>query len=80
MLWYFMLRAAASFVAERGRWPGSPVGTVPAMEGDGGASDGHFSAHVVELDLPGLRSHVNRVLTAGGVTINSVCDDYVHVG
>ena len=80
MLWYFMLRGAASFYEEHGRWPGSPSFGVPstartAAEGD----DEQFSPHVVEQDLPYLRNHVNRVLISSEVAVNRVSDDFVHV-
>lgn len=78
MLWYFMLRGAASFYSEHGRWPGSPCGastpTVATAEG----GDHQFAPHIVELDMPCLRGHVNRVLTASGVAVNRVSDDFVH--
>lgn len=76
MLWYFMLRGAASFYEENGRWPGSPcAATVAAAEG----GDQQFSPHIVELDMPRFRNHVNRVLTSSGVAVNRVSDDFVHV-
>ncbi|KAM3173641.1 hypothetical protein ACTXT7_012129 [Hymenolepis weldensis] len=80
MLWYFMLRGAAGFYEESGRWPGSPYGSsgesaAPTAEG---GSDKQFSPHIVELDMPRLRNHVNRVLTSSGVAVNRVSDDFVH--
>ncbi len=79
ILWYFMMRGAASFVAEHGRWPGSPVGGNSPIAATVEGGDQQYSAHVVELDLPSLRSHVNRILTSSGVAVNRVSDDYVHV-
>ncbi|VDO06304.1 unnamed protein product [Rodentolepis nana] len=83
MLWYFMLRGAAGFYEENGRWPGSPCdcsgskgGAAPDVEGGG---DPQFSSHIVEQDMPRLRNHVNRVLTSSGVAFNRVSDDFVHV-
>lgn len=80
MLWYFMLRGAAGFYEESGRWPGSPYDSsesaAPTAEG---GSDKQFSPHIVELDMPRLRNHVNRVLTSSGVAVNRVSDDFVHV-
>nr|CDS33444.1 NEDD8 activating enzyme E1 regulatory subunit [Hymenolepis microstoma] len=82
MLWYFMLRGAAGFYEENGRWPGSPCDSsgsrgsaAPATEGGG---DPQFSPHIVELDMPRLRNHVNRVLTSSGLAVNRVSDDFVH--
>ncbi|KAM7532446.1 hypothetical protein Aperf_G00000111282 [Anoplocephala perfoliata] len=75
MLWYFMLRGAASFYEESGRWPGSPcAATAAAVEG----GDQQFSPHIVELDMPRFRHHVNRVLTSSGVAVNRVSDDFVY--
>ncbi|VDD82205.1 unnamed protein product [Mesocestoides corti] len=81
ILWYFMLRGAASFFAEHGRWPGSLCGTSSPATASGAGADGGDSqlfSQIVELDLPNLRNHVNRVLTASGVAVNRVCDDFVH--
>ncbi|VDL18921.1 unnamed protein product [Hymenolepis diminuta] len=80
MLWYFMLRGAAGFYEENGRWPGNPYGSsgesaAPIAEG---GSDEQFSPHIVELDMPRLKNHVNRVLTSSGVAVNRVSDDFVH--
>lgn len=81
MLWYFVLRGAASFLAEVGRWPGSPSSTQPS-EAEANAEqreDTHVSPLVVDLDIPVLNTHVGRVLAASGVAANSVSVDYVHV-
>ncbi|KAL5967667.1 NEDD8-activating enzyme E1 regulatory subunit [Taenia solium] len=78
MLWYFMLRGAASFYSEHGRWPGSPCGTSNPTAATAEGGDHQFSPHIVELDMPCLRGHVNRVLTASGVAVNRVSDDFVH--
>ncbi|KAL5102913.1 NEDD8-activating enzyme E1 regulatory subunit [Taenia crassiceps] len=78
MLWYFMLRGAASFYSEHGRWPGSPCATSNSTVATAEGGDHQFSPHIVELDMPCLRGHVNRVLTASGIAVNRVSDDFVH--
>ncbi|VDL90366.1 unnamed protein product [Schistocephalus solidus] len=98
MVWYFVLRGAASFVAEEGRWPGSgthcgggaagsaagraeKVARLRDGENAGEAAargDSLTADQLVEMDLPLLRAHVNRILRASGLAINSVSDDYVY--
>ena len=79
MLWYFKLRGAASFYEEHGRWPGSPCWAASPMAAAAEGGDHQFSPHIVEQDLPYLRSHVNRALVASEVAVNRVSDDFVHV-
>ncbi|KAL7056626.1 hypothetical protein AAHC03_021015 [Spirometra sp. Aus1] len=96
MLWYFVLRGAASFVTEEGRWPGSvnhcsgaattagraeKVARLRDGENAGEAAargDALTADQLVEMDLPLLRAHVNRILRASGLAINSVSDDYIY--